>query len=132
MLDDRMEPKLRSPSHSKADTPRREQREQHAADKLPECIRRASVIQLTSPRAIHRDQSAGSSVTILTSGLGPETLTVWTHRKGRSPTMTVTGARPAGPPVSSPEQATPLFSGGSPSFEDVSIEGGSNDYERKA
>lgn len=98
------------PRTPEAAPPRREQRGEHAAAKLPGVI--------AEPQSSGQHRHGQSIVTRVrfqcptpTSGLRPEALTVWTHGKGRSPTMTVTGARPAGPPLSSPEQAAPLFSG---------------------
>ncbi|AEO71600.1 uncharacterized protein THITE_2124186 [Thermothielavioides terrestris NRRL 8126] len=122
---------LRSPSHSGSwDCKQEPAHGSMQADKLPGGIRRHSVVQPTPPQAIRIDQSTSSSVRFPTSGLGPEALTVWTHGKGRSPTEPVTGAHPAGPPTSSPEQCHTTFQRPVATYpsKDASIEGGPNDY----
>ncbi|KAK3371443.1 hypothetical protein B0T24DRAFT_319892 [Lasiosphaeria ovina] len=69
-------------------------------------------------RAIHGDQSARLQSPILTSGLGPEALTMWTHGTGTLPTPNQKdeGCLELSPPVGPRRcpgrpRVSPLFSG---------------------
>ena len=59
--DDRMKPKLRSPSHSKGCSERMQPQE-HAGRRAAQTYPHFSVVRSTPPQAIHGDQSTSSSV----------------------------------------------------------------------